>query len=172
MLLNTHSSQEQAGIGMGCLIVLLISYPWTPSKPKPWSMSVKIKRPSTSPWLIDLNPWLQMDYQKVPVCRHVPKKKKAHGSNCGHRLLRLTLSSEALAAKSSRCSQWEPGNVVYRIDASKFYVWYVTFLWKKSSRVRAFVDCRCVDAMHTYTVSGPYSIWTTYDPPCVKCVKY
>ena len=25
---------------------------------------------------------------------------------------------------------------------------------------------------HTYTVSGPYSIWTTYDPPCVKCVKY
>ena len=35
MLLNTHSSQEQAGIGMGCPIVLLISNHWTPSKPKP-----------------------------------------------------------------------------------------------------------------------------------------
>ena len=69
MLLNTHSSQEQARIGMGCPIVLLISNHWTPSKPKPWSMSVKIKWPSTSPWLIDLNPWLQMDYQSVAMYR-------------------------------------------------------------------------------------------------------
>ena len=30
--------------------------------------------------------------------------------------------------------------------------------------------CNVPTIIHTYTVSGPYSIWTTYDPPCVKIV--
>ena len=64
-----------------------------------------------------------------------------------HKFAKAIVMSETEVAKSIRI----PKNIIHNHI-------------HKSHKVTSLDSSRLV---HTYTVSGPYSIWTTYDPPCV-----